>query len=111
MVDAHTGKTIFKIKGHGYSLLSVAYSTDGKHIITSGDDRLAKVWDGETGELQLDLKGHIGPVHCAAFSRDGARIVTGSGDRSLRVWDAADGHISRRTQRSHRRRARRVFQS
>ena len=59
---------------------AVAFSPDGKRIVTGSSDRTARVWDAETGTEKLALKGHTGRVTSVAFSPDGKRIVTGAGD-------------------------------
>ena len=36
-------------------VLSVAYSPDGKHIVSGSDDNTVKVWDSQTGKEVNDL--------------------------------------------------------
>jgi hypothetical protein len=69
----------------------VAFSPDGKRILTGSDDQTAKVWDAVTGREVLALKGHNGWVNAVAFSPDGKRIITGSEDNTVKVWDAQGG--------------------
>ena len=59
-------------------VLSVAFSPDGKRIVSGSDDGTIKVWDAATGQETLTLKGHSSAVNSVAFSPDGKRIVTGS---------------------------------
>ena len=56
----------------------MAFSPDGKRIVTGSGDKTVKVWDAGTGQETLTLKGHTGMVSSVAFSPDGKRIVTGS---------------------------------
>ena len=35
--------------GHSRDVLSVAYSPDGKHIVSGSFDNTVKVWDSQTG--------------------------------------------------------------
>jgi WD40 repeat protein len=79
------------LAGHTAMVWSVAYSPDGRRIVTGSGDRTAKVWDAETSGEVLALKGHRGEVHGVAFSPDGKRIVTGSIDGTAKLWDAATG--------------------
>jgi WD40 repeat protein len=72
-------------------LLSAAFSPDGKQIVTTSNDKTARVWDTASGTGALLLQGHTGLVSNAAFSPDGRRIATASEDGSVRLWDAASG--------------------
>jgi WD40 repeat protein len=68
----------------------VAFSPDGKRIVSGSADKTLRLWDAETGKaISKPLKGHTGEVISVAFSPDGKRIVSGSTDRTLRIW-----HIS-----------------
>ena len=69
----------------------MAFSPDGKRIVTGSQDRTVKVWDAATGQELLSLKGHTSCVTSVAFSPDGKRIVSGSQDKTVKVWDAATG--------------------
>jgi WD40 repeat protein len=64
----------------------VAFSPDGKWLVTASWDRTARVWNADgTGE-PLVLRGHAGAVYSAAFGPDGKRIVTASWDKTAWVW-------------------------
>jgi WD40 repeat protein/tetratricopeptide (TPR) repeat protein len=92
VVDARTAATLVELIGHTDAVNCVAFSGDGKRIVTGGLDNIIKVWDAQReGPALLDLKGHTGHVNSVAFSPDGTRIVSGSGDRTVRVWDAKTG--------------------
>jgi WD40 repeat protein/serine/threonine protein kinase len=86
--DAATGQKILTLKVHTSMVLSVAYSRDGKRIVSGSNDNTLKVWDAASGQEILTLKGHTGQVKSVAFSPDGKRIVSGSWDNTIKVWDA-----------------------
>ena len=77
------------LQGHPDYVTSVAFSPDGKRIVSGSDDTSLRVWDAER-EVQIGspLEGHTWYVRSVAFSPDGTRIVSGSCDRTVRVWDA-----------------------
>lgn len=64
------------------------------HILTSGADNLALLWDGSTG-ARLHEWEHPLPVRAVALSRDETRGYTVARDGILREWDATDGTLLR----------------
>lgn len=78
-------------QGHSNGILSIAYSPNGRYIITGSKDKTAKVWDSLSHQCTLTLQGHFGPVFTANFSPDSNYIVTGSNDHSIKLWDFKTG--------------------
>ncbi|TDL15641.1 WD40 repeat-like protein [Rickenella mellea] len=82
------------LEGHTGSVLSVAYSPDGKQIVSGSVDCTIRVWDVPTESLALKpINGHTDMVLSVAFSPDGKRIISGSWDRTVRIWDAQSGTL------------------
>jgi WD40 repeat protein len=79
------------LKGHTKSVRSVAFSPDGKRIVSGSQDNMVKVWDATNGQETLTLNRHQDVVRSVAFSPDGQRIVSGSWDIPPKVWDATTG--------------------
>jgi WD40 repeat protein len=79
--------------GHTDGVTDVAFSPDGKRVLTASRDFTARVWDTGAGGLIATLKGHTDVVNSAVFSPDGGRIVTASNDMTARIWDARTGHV------------------
>jgi WD40 repeat protein len=70
----------------------VAFSPDGKRIVSGSLDNTLRLWDAQSGQPIGDpLQGHQDSVSSVAFSPDGKRIVSGSDDKTLRLWDAQSG--------------------
>lgn len=71
--------------GHDETVISVAYSPDGKRIATASIDGWLRVWDSKTGRLLARL-WHGWPWQIA-FSPDG-RFLASAGGGMVQVWDA-----------------------
>ena len=85
-IDANTGECLKTLKGHKYSVNSVAYSPDGTKIISGSRDQTIKIWDANTGECLKTLEGHSQRVNSVAFSTDGTKIISGSSDKTVKIW-------------------------
>ncbi len=72
--------------GHTKEVSSVAFSPDGKTVLTGSADNTAKLWD-LSGRVIQTFKGHTDQVHSVAFSPDGKTVLTGSFDKTARLWD------------------------
>ncbi|KAK6967090.1 WD40 repeat-like protein [Favolaschia claudopus] len=80
------------IQGHSEYVTSVAFSPDGKQIVSGSDDNTVRVWDAVTGvAIGSPLEGHSHWVTSVAFSPDGKQIVSGSYDKTVRLWDTVTG--------------------
>lgn len=77
------------------AVTSVAFSTDGQRLVSSGQDNTVRVWDVETGRQLLRLNGpqDATPVQVARFSPDGSRVVSSTRDETIQIWDAVDGKL------------------
>ena len=92
--DTQTGILKRTLTGHSDSVLSVAFSPDGRTLASGSADRTAKLWNVETGELEQTLKGYRSSVDAVAFSPD-SRIVATDDVEMVKLWDAQTGELKR----------------
>ena len=52
------------LTGHSDYVTSVAYSPDGKHLVSGSSDKTVKVWDSQTGKEVSVLLCHR-PIVCS----------------------------------------------
>jgi WD40 repeat protein len=81
------------LKGHGASVRLARFSPDGSRIVTTSDDKTARLWDVVSTRNIRTLEGHAGPVVAAVFAGNGSeRLITwAEEDSNLRLWDASNG--------------------
>ena len=84
--DVSKFKCLETLKGHSYSVLSVAYSPDGTKIISGSGDKTIKIWEANTGECLKTLKGHSETIFSVAYSSDGTKIISCSYDETIKIW-------------------------
>jgi WD40 repeat protein len=86
---------IIPFAGHSASITAVAYSSDGKYILTGSTDRTAILWDAAMltplRTFSHAARGWQVYVSCVAFSPDGRQILTGAHCGDAILWDSATG--------------------
>ena len=60
---------------HSFAVISVAFSPDGRQVLSGGIDHTAKLWDAASGELVRSFAGHSEGVSSVAFSRGGREVL------------------------------------
>jgi eukaryotic-like serine/threonine-protein kinase len=84
-----------KIPAHQAEVWGIAYSSDGRTLVTSSDDHTAAVWDTQTWTRRHTLSGHKSLVSGLAISSDGNWVATGSFDNTIKIWDLKSGQLLR----------------
>ena len=87
----HAGRFATPPLWHEAQVLAVAYSSDGRRVLTGSADNSARLWDAATGRPLDVVLRHQDAVQAVAFSPDGQRVATASRDKTAQVWDAETG--------------------
>src|SRR5579863_4579034 len=87
---------VLRLTGHTDGVRSVAWSPDGRMILSGSRDRTLILWDAATGERIRTFEGHDGGVTAVAFSPDGKSALSGSQDKTVILWEIETGKLLRR---------------
>jgi len=77
--------------GHLSSVRAVAYTPDGRHVVTGGEDASALVWDLQSGKVTERFTGHSGQMTSIDVSPDGKHVISAATDDTLRTWSISSG--------------------
>lgn len=77
------------LRGHADAVTSIAFSPDGRRIVSGGRDGTLRVWDTATGQETFAFSAHADGVTCVAFSHDGHRVASAGGEGTVRIWDGS----------------------
>jgi WD40 repeat protein len=85
-------------EGHLEGIFGVAFSPDGKHLASGGDEGEIVIWDTatwrEVRKLEADpsgSKGHREDVWGLGFSPDSRLLASASHDETVRIWEVDTG--------------------
>ena len=80
-------------RGHTKSINSVAFSPDGKLLISGSSDHSLKLWEIETGRELRAFIGHKGAVNQVFFHPNGEWVISASSDSEIRFWEVQTGQL------------------
>jgi len=75
------------LEGHTAAVCSVRFSSDGRFLLSGGNDNTVRLWDVATGKLLKTVRGHAGWVRSCVFSSDSQQVLSGSYDHRAKLWN------------------------
>ncbi len=67
---------------------TVAFSSDGKTLVTGGTDKTIRFWNLATKQEMLALPAHLSQLNGLQFSKRGDLLLTAGTDGRFRLWPA-----------------------
>jgi WD40 repeat protein len=84
-------KLLGVLRGHDDVVFSVAFSADGKRLVSASFDHTLRLWDVEKQQSLRAYPHHSDFVYAVAFSPTGKQIASASKDRTVQWFDAETG--------------------
>ena len=82
---------IARLAGHQTEVWALAFTPDGKTLLSAGDDHVIKLWNRHDGQLKRTLTGHGALVTALAVNRQGTVLASASFDQTVRLWELPGG--------------------
>ncbi|HEV8060628.1 MAG TPA: sigma-70 family RNA polymerase sigma factor [Gemmataceae bacterium] len=87
--DRASGRLLLECRGHNGTLMQIAFTGDGRNIISSSLDKTVRVWDAATGaeryQLPTPWPGNF------ALTPDGRTLAMSNQDRAIHLWEIDTG--------------------
>ncbi len=82
-----SGNLVATLKGHVQDVMGIAFSPDGKTLVTGGDDRKVKLWNVAAAQEMAALEPLRGGCRSLRFSPDGRTLAVSSfNDPNPYMW-------------------------
>jgi periodic tryptophan protein 2 len=80
---------VLKQQGHYADTNALAFSSDGQHVATGGEDGKVKLWNASSAFCFVTFSEHSSAVTAVDFSKQGQVIFSASLDGTVRAFDLA----------------------
>jgi len=80
------GKVEAALQGHQQALDALAFSSDGRRLVSAGRDKTVKVWDLQKQAAMHSLTGHLGEISDVSYRAADGVIASISGRGEVKLW-------------------------
>ncbi len=87
MFRSNHGSLIATLSGHTSWVLSVAFSPDKEHFVSSSADHTVKVWEVASKQCVHTFADHSDQVWSVCYNPDGNKVMSVSEDKCINVYD------------------------
>jgi WD40 repeat protein len=91
MAASHAAGEPITLDEHGRHAQAVAFTKDGKRLISVGQDACVRLWSVPGFQAAGVFEGHANSVNSLAFAPDDSLLATGSTDGTVRIWSFPQG--------------------
>lgn len=91
LYDTLSWHHITTLTGHTGFVMRLAFSPDGRQLVSGSDDNTVRLWDVPTSQPSRMLTGHTEWLWDVAFSPEGQLVASCGLDRTIRLWRVRDG--------------------
>jgi WD40 repeat protein len=91
--DVAKGEELLPAEDHYAAVTCLAFSADGKTLVSGGVDRTLHLWDTVNRRHSRRFTGHEDAIDAVAVSPSGRCLASFGRDKTLRLWDAKGGEL------------------